>query len=298
MQEQMITVNGNPISQFDFLNAIQSYSMEMFRKTADNLSDEEREQVQEVAVERIIARELIFQQALAEGVVASDDQIKEETVKVMANFPSPEEFYATLEKVGVDKDCYYRMIRQDLSVNMMTEKKALNDSEPDDEEIKAFFEDNQEKMRKPAQVRASHILVKATEEEGAEGAEAQAKINDIHQQVQADEETFADLAQEHSACPSGEKGGDLGFFGPGSMVKEFETVAFALKPGEISDVVKTPFGYHLIKVTDQQEEKSLTFDEVKPQIVSYLKEQAGAKEFHAWVTELKNNAEIDFSTPD
>lgn len=295
MQEQTITVNGNSVSHFDFINAIQSYAMEMFRKTADHLSDEETEQVQEVAIERIIARELIFQQALAEGVVATDEQITKETVKVMANFPSPEEFYATLEKAGVDKDSYYRMIRQDLSVNMLTEKKALNAPEPSDEEVKAFFEANPEKMRKPAQVRASHILVKATDDESDE---AKTKADDIYRQVQADEANFAALAQEHSACPSGEQGGDLGFFGPGSMVKEFEAAAFALKPGEISDVVKTPFGYHLIKVTERQEENTLSFDEIKPQIVSFLQEQAGAKQLHAWVEELRSKAEIDFSKPE
>ena len=295
MQEQTITVNGNSVSHFDFINAIQSYAMEMFRKTADHLNDEETEQVQEVAIERIIARELIFQQALAEGVVATDEQITKETVKVMANFPSPEEFYATLEKAGVDKDSYYRMIRQDLSVNMLTEKKALNAPEPSDEEVKAFFEANPEKMRKPAQVRASHILVKATDDESDE---AKTKADDIYRQVQADEANFAALAQEHSACPSGEQGGDLGFFGPGSMVKEFEAAAFALKPGEISDVVKTPFGYHLIKVTERQEENTLSFDEIKPQIVSFLQEQAGAKQLHAWVEELRSKAEIDFSKPE
>ncbi|OQY25319.1 MAG: hypothetical protein B6I37_01330 [Desulfobacteraceae bacterium 4572_35.2] len=294
MSEQTITVNGTPISHFDFINAIQSYSMEMFRKTAEQLTDEETEQVQEIAVERIIARELIYQQAMAEGVIADDEKIKQETVKVMSNFPTPEEFYATLEKAGIDRDSYYRMIRQDLSVNMMTEKKSSDAAEPTDEVIQAFYDANPEKMRKPSQVRASHILIKATEEENDEAKE---KIEGIQKQLQAEELSFGALAKEHSACPSGAKGGDLGFFGPGSMVKEFDAVAFALKTGETSDVVKTAFGYHLIQVTDRQEEQSLSFDEIKPQISAFLKEQEGAKLLHAWVEELKTNAEINFSEP-
>ena len=290
MQERTITVNGNKVSHFDFINAMQGYSMERFHKTVDQLNDEEAAEIQEVAMERIIARELIFQQALEEGVVASDEQINQETVKVMANFPSPEEFYATLEKAGINREDYYRMIRQDLSVNMMTEKISASADEPDEKELQEFFAAHPDKMRKQSQVRASHILIKATEEDCDA---AKSKIEGIQQQVQNGELSFEALAKEHSACPSGAKGGDLGFFGPGSMVKEFETAAFALKKDEVSDVVKTPFGYHLIKATDRQEEQTLTFEEVKPQIVAFLKEQQGAKLLHTWVEELKEKAVID-----
>jgi len=82
VSEQTITVNGTPISHFDFINAIQSYSMEMFRKTAEQLTDEETEQVQEIAVERIIARELIFQQAMAEGVIADDEKFNKKQLRL------------------------------------------------------------------------------------------------------------------------------------------------------------------------------------------------------------------------
>ncbi|OQY18356.1 MAG: hypothetical protein B6I36_07210 [Desulfobacteraceae bacterium 4572_35.1] len=291
MQEQTIKINGKAISHFDFINAMQSYAMEMFHKTVDQLTAEETEQVQEIAIERIIARELIFQQALAEGVVPGDEEVNKETTKVMANFPSPEEFYATLEKAGIDRDSYYRMIRQDLSINMMTEKITSSAPEPSEEEIKAFYDANPDKMHKPTQVRASHILVKATDENREE---AKTKIADVEQQVKAGDLSFGALAKEHSVCPSKEKGGDLGFFGPGSMVKEFEKVAFSLKPGETSDIVETPFGYHLIQVTDRQEEVLLSYDEVKPQIITFLKEQTGAKLLHEWVEKLKQKAEITF----
>lgn len=291
MQEKTITVNGTAIGHFDFINAMQSYAMEMFRKTADQLSEEETEQVQGLAVEQIIARELIFQAAMAEGAIANDEQIKAEADKVMANFPSEDEFYATLDKAGIDQDSYYRMLRQDISVKMMTEKKMADAPEPGEKEIKEFYDAHPDKMRKPPQVRASHILVKATDENREE---AQAKVKELQGEVTADAEAFGQLAKQHSACPSKEKGGDLGFFGPGSMVKEFDQAAFALKPGELSDVVETPFGYHFILVTDRQDEQSLTLEEVSPQIVSFLKEQGAAQQLHAWVETLKEGAEIDF----
>lgn len=291
MQEKTLVVNGTPISHFDFMNAMQSYSMELYRKSVDQLSEEEQEKVQEIAVERIIARELIFQQALAEGVIANDEQIQQETAKVMQNFPSEEEFYATLEKAGVDKESYYRMIRQDLSVNMLTDKKLEAAEDASEEEIRAFYDEHPDKMVKPAMVQASHILVKA-DLENPEKPEAE--IAQIKEKVDNGED-FASLAQEHSACPSSAKGGDLGFFGPGSMVKPFEEAAFALKPGEVSDVVPTQFGLHLIKVTDTQEEQSLDYEEAKPQIAQFLKEQNGARLLQEWVEGLKKEATIDFS---
>lgn len=292
MQENTLVVNGTPISHFDFINAMQSYSMELYRKTVDQLSEEEQEKVQGIAVERIIARELIFQQALAQGIVANDEQIQQETAKVMRNFPTEEEFYATLEKAGVDKEAYYRMIRQDLSVNMITDQKLAEAQDASEEEIKAFYDEHPDKMVKPAMVKASHILVKADPENQAE---AEAKMGEIQKELDSGAD-FASLAQQHSACPSGQKGGDLGFFGPGSMVKPFEEAAFALKPGEISDVVSTQFGLHLIKVTDTQEPQKLEFEEAKPQIAQFLKEQNGARLLQEWVEELKKDAEIDFKS--
>ena len=291
MQEKTLVVNGTPISHFDFMNAMQSYSMELYRKSVDQLSEEEQEKVQEIAVERIIARELIFQQALAQGVVANDEQIQQETAKVMQNFPSEEEFYATLEKAGVDKESYYRMIRQDLSVNLLTDQKLEAAEEASEEEIKAFYDEHPDKMVKPSMVQASHILVKADLENPEK---PQAEIAKIKEKVDNGED-FAALAQEHSACPSSAKGGDLGFFGPGSMVKPFEEAAFGLKPGEVSEVVPTQFGLHIIKVTDTQEEQNLDYEEAKPQIAKFLKEQNGAKLLQDWVEDLKKEATIDFS---
>ena len=291
MQEKTIVINGTPISHFDFMNALQSYSMELYHKTVDQLNEEESENVQSIAVERIIARELIFQQALAEGVVASDEQIQQEIAKVKQNFPSEEEFYATLEKAGVDKEAYYRMIRQDISVNMITDKKLEAAEDPSAEEVKAFYDENPDKMIKSQMIQTSHILVKADVENQSE---AHKTISAIKEKLDNGED-FAALAQEHSACPSGAKGGDLGFFGPGSMVKPFEEAAFALKPGEISDVVPTQFGLHLIKVTEIQEQQKMEFEEAEPQIAQFLKEQNGARLLQDWVEDLKKDAKIEFT---
>ncbi|MDD3802458.1 MAG: peptidylprolyl isomerase [Desulfuromonas thiophila] len=288
MPEKTIVVNNRPISHFDFINAVQSYAMELHRKTADQLDADEREQIQELAVERLIARELIFQQALAQGQIADDTAVQQQIDSIRANFPSEEEFYATLAKAGIDRMAYFRMIRQDLTVNQATDAKLAEAAPPDEAQIAAFYQAHPEKMRKSPMVRASHILIRTTPETASE---AQQQIAALRQQA-LDGASFADLAREHSACPSAAQGGDLGLFGKGKMVKSFEEAAFALKPGEISPVVETPFGLHLIRVTDAEEPRHLELEEVRDQIAAYLKEQNGARLLQDWVEQLRQNASI------
>lgn len=155
----------------------------------------------------------------------------------------------------------------------------------------------------PAQVRASHILVSvdevaddATEEEHAAAArqkeEAKAKIDDLLAQVKGGSD-FAEVASQNSDCPSGQQGGDLNFFTRGQMVKPFEDVAFALDVGEISDVVETRFGYHIIKVTDKKEQREVPYEELKERFKEALTQQKVNNGMNAWFNELRSSANIE-----
>lgn len=127
-------------------------------------------------------------------------------------------------------------------INQYAINKIMQEATVTDEEVEKFYKDNEEEFGESNMVKASHILVEDLEE----AKKIKSELDDG-----AD---FADLAQEYSSCPSKDKGGDLGFFGKGAMVKEFEDAAFAMEVGEISEPVKTQFGYHIIKVTDKKVE--------------------------------------------
>lgn len=127
-------------------------------------------------------------------------------------------------------------------INQYAINKIMQEATVTDEEVEKFYKDNEEEFGESNMVKASHILVENLEE----AKKIKSELDDG-----AD---FADLAQEYSSCPSKDRGGDLGFFGEGAMVKEFEDAAFAMEVGEISDPVKTQFGYHIIKVTDKKVE--------------------------------------------
>lgn len=144
-----------------------------------------------------------------------------------------------------------------------------------EEEMKGFYEANKQHFEKGATVSAKHILVKE-----------EAKCQEILEEVIGGK-AFEEAAQQYSTCPSGQKGGDLGEFGKGQMVKEFEEAAFAAEIGHVVGPVKTQFGYHLIKVEAKNEASAAAFEEVKEQIRRNLLQQKQNQAYGAKVAELK-----------
>lgn len=150
-----------------------------------------------------------------------------------------------------------------------------------DSDAKGYYEQNRERYSTKEERRASHILINAAASAPASDREAaQAKAKELLEQLKGNPGRFADLAKKHSQDPgSAPSGGDLSFFQRGAMVKPFEEAAFALKKGEMSGVVETEFGYHIILVTDVKPAIARPFDQVKAEIVAELKKQQAQKEF-------------------
>jgi len=142
------------------------------------------------------------------------------------------------------------------------------------------------------QVAARHILISLEDlDTEAEREEARQRAESVREHLLAGED-FAELAREVSEGPSAANGGDLGTFGRGQMVPAFEEAAFSLDVNEISDVVESQFGYHVLQVTDKIEPRTVGFDEMKERIVGYLKEQRQGPAVQAYVADLKDTAEI------
>ena len=290
MMQLFARINGQPIMQRDLENCMQGFALELFRKPLERLGADEYEEVQTLAREKVIARELIFQAALAAGVVASETEVLEETARLMKNFPDPQSFYATLEKAGIEPMAYHRMVRQDLTVNRMTEQELQGLPDPDAAAIAEAYRLHPEKMNRLARVRACHLLLRCTTENRQE---VQLRLQELKQR--ALKEDFAELALAHSQCPSAERGGDLGYFKPGSMVKAFEDAAFSQPVGVVGEIVETPFGLHLIKVLARQESAPRSLEEASEDIRALLKEQAAAGHLRAWVEGLRAAANIEYS---
>lgn len=165
--------------------------------------------------------------------------------------------------------------RKDILAQMAM-REAMKDVTVSEEELKAYYDANGDHFKKGETVNAKHILVDNEE-----------KCNTILKSIQSGEIAFEVAAQQNSTCPSGQKGGDLGAFGKGQMVKEFEEAAFAAEIGAVVGPVKTQFGYHLIKVEAKNEAGITPFEEVKDSIRRTLLSQKQNAAYTEKVNELK-----------
>lgn len=158
----------------------------------------------------------------------------------------------------------------------MAMRDVLKTAEVSEEEMKEYYDANQAQYKKGATVSAKHILVAAEE-----------KCNEILAAITSGEKAFEQAAQEFSTCPSGQRGGDLGTFGKGQMVPEFEKAAFEAEINQVVGPVQTQFGYHLIKVEAKNEAEVAAFEEVKESIKRALIQQKQNKLYTDTVAELK-----------
>lgn len=152
-----------------------------------------------------------------------------------------------------------------------------------EEELQAHFEANKAKYAKAEEVSASHILV---DDEKA--------IQEIHAKIKNNEMDFATAAKEHSSCPSKEQGGSLGSFSRGRMVPEFEEAAFNMEIGQISEPVKTQFGYHIIRLDEKTPAQDVELEQVKQTIANELITIKQREVYVTKVEELKNKYKVDY----
>jgi len=160
-------------------------------------------------------------------------------------------------------------------------EKLISDIKITEEDTKEFYEKNPQNFGTEEEVRARHILVQ--DEETARKVTEEIKVG----------KSFEDAAKEYSSCPSKEKGGDLGPFTKGKMVPEFDEVAFKLEVGELSHIVKTQFGYHLIEVIEKKEATVKSFEEVKNQIIQFLTGQKQNKKYVEHTNKLKETYPVE-----
>lgn len=171
------------------------------------------------------------------------------------------------------------ILKKDLLIQAAV-KSILDTVTVSEEEIKSFYENNPEMFKGQESVRAKHILVDSEE-----------KAEEIKAAIDGGL-SFEEAAKENSSCPSSSQGGDLGFFTRGRMVPEFEEAAFALEVGEVSEPVKTQFGYHLIKVEEKTAEVTRSFEEVKDQLQMNLVSQKQNTTYMNFINKLKQEQDV------
>jgi peptidyl-prolyl cis-trans isomerase C len=247
------------------------------------------------AVTNLVNRALLTQAAEAENITVTEDQVEAKYAEIKGNFPTEEAFEAQLSRSNLTTGEFRVEVERGMKLEQLVEMKTSDVAEPTEAEAREFYDSNSDRFSTPERVRASHILVKVEETDTEITKEQKkAKIDEIHAQLLAGGDMAA-LAAENSDCPSKSKGGDLGFFGRGQMVKPFEDAAFLLDVGEISPVVETRFGYHVIKVTDKEESGKTAFDEAMGSIIDYLADMKKQDAMNEYMTTLRDGADVEYA---
>jgi peptidyl-prolyl cis-trans isomerase C len=250
--------------------------------------------IREQALNNLINRDLLNEAVRKEGIEVSSGEVDARLAELETASGGPEGFENRLSVMGVTEEEIRHEIELGIAIEKMMEGKAGAPTEPTDADLRAFYDDNPEQFQRPEQVKASHILFMVEADAGDEGKAAKRKeAEGVLAQLEGGAD-FAALAAEHSDCPSSSKGGDLGYFRRGQMVPPFEEAAFALEPGEMSGIVETRFGYHIIKVEERAEPQTVPFEEAKPNIAQFLGGQNRQQVMNSVIEDLRAEAKIEY----
>jgi len=231
-------------------------------------------------VEQLVQREVLLQGAADKKLTATDPEVETRLKSIKTSFPDENAFQKALQDNGISAEALKSQIRDSIVIEKLRDD-LTKGATVSLEDAQAFYDKQPDHFAVQEEVKASHILVKTEE-----------KAKELSAKIKGGAD-FAQVARDNSEdTGSKSQGGDLGFFGKGRMVPEFEKAAFALKPGQMSGPVKSQFGYHIIKVTDRHEPKTKTFEEVKSEIIAEMLRGKKDESFRDWVSKQRAAAKI------
>ena len=256
--DYVATVDGEKILQTELDEALRSqYGAEMLNTLIDN--------------------KIIELEAKKEDITVSDDAIKAEYDELLESYGGEDALQETLDANGLTKDS----VQDNIRMYLLTKNVIANSIDISDEELKQYFEENKDDYNQQEQVAASHIFL-----------EDEATAKEVEAKLKAGED-FAELAKTYSIdTDTSEDGGDLGYISRGQMDEQFEEAAFALEKDEVSGVVQSAEGYHIIKVTGKVPAEEAVFEDVKDEVYETLLESRINEEYSTWLTEKQEQYKI------
>ncbi len=289
------TVQGTNISEKKLQQEIDNYLQQQGTNVAAIRDPKRFKEVRTKILDVLIGQELLWQAAQRDKTIADDAEVGQAFKLYQAQFKDDLTFDIKLKQGGHNKTTFYADLRRRISAEKWIDKFVKNSIEVSADEIHAFYLENGREFTQPEEIRARHILIKLDSGASDETREnARALLTGIAQEIETGAD-FAALAQQKSQGPSAANGGDLGYFARGQMVAPFEEVAFALAPGEVSGIVETRFGFHLIQLVDRKPPVQYEEKDVSEKIRAYLLQQKYQRSLEDAVTRLKAEALVEIS---
>jgi peptidyl-prolyl cis-trans isomerase C len=287
------TVEGSRISETQLQQAVDNY-LQGKGPGFDAIRDSDRfNEIRAKVLDVLIGQELLWQAASRDHTIADDTEVDQTFKQYKSQFDDDMTFDLKLQEGGYTQKTFYEDLRRRISAQKWIDKFVKAGIEVSVDEVHAFYVDNGQEFSRPEEIRARHILIKL--ESGAsdeDGESARRLLASIGQEIE-DGADFAALAKQKSQGPSAPSGGDLGYFKRGQMVAPFEAAAFALAPGEVSEIVETRFGLHLIQLLDRKPPVQVEEKDVSEKIRAYLMQQKYRQGVEDAVAKLKAEALIE-----
>ena len=290
LPEIVARVNGEAINKTDLENAVKGLE----GRAGGPVPADQRDRVYRGVLDDMIGYKLLVQEAKARKVAVPDADVEAQIAKIRSQFQTDAQFQQALASQKMTLEGVRDDARSEMSVEKLVEGEIAAKVAVQPEAINDFYQKNQDKFQQGPRVRASHILISIPQNADVTvKQQAKTKAEGILKDLKAGKD-FAAAAKENSQDPgSAPNGGDLGFFEQGQMVPQFDQVAFTLKPGQMSELVETQFGYHIIKVAEKQETRVVPLEEAKEKIEQYLTDQNRQAQTEAFVNTLKAKAKIE-----
>jgi len=292
---KVASVNGTIISQAQFDNAL-GYQQDIAAIRGITLTDDQMPELKYEVLENLISTELLYQESQKSGIKIEEKEVDEtyEDQKQKGQFGTDAEFEEALKQSNKSIATYRSEIKQGLAIDRFIKTKFTDNTVVSDSEAKTYYDNNSAYFQQPAQVKVSHIMIKAASNaDQSQKDEARNKIEQVLKRVKTGD-NFESLAREVSEDNNTKNnGGDLGYIYKGQTPQSFEDAAFALKKDEISDIVETDSGYHIIKLTDKIDARTIGYEEAKDDIISSLKTSKVNSAVNKYIIALRNRSTIE-----
>lgn len=282
-------VNSENVTKADFDRLLRNIEL----NNRGPVPAERRNEIYRQVLEELVTYTLLRQEAKARNFTATDAEVEEQLNTMKQAARGEDAFKKALAERKMTLDRLKSDARTEIAIAKMMNAQVANAAAATDADVKDFYDKNPDRFKRPETVRASHILLMVDPNaDDATKQQTRTKIDAILKRAKGGED-FAALAKENSQDGSAAEGGDLGFFPKEKMVPAFSAVAFALKTGEVSDVVTTQFGVHIIKVTDRKPAGTVPLEEVSARVKEYLTEQKKQQQAQAFIAQVRQKAKIE-----
>lgn len=288
------TVDSDSILLSDY-NKVSAPIIEAYTKENPDLAGSAKlSELKKEILQQMIDEKLILREAKKRNIQVQKVKVDQGVRDIKSRFPSEQAFDEEMKKQNMTLGAFRKKVEEQLIMMQVVDAEVRQKvNTPTDEQAKKYYDENKDKMVEPEMVRARHILIKVDPKADEKTrAKALQTIQDIKKKIDAAED-FAELAKKFSEDPgSAQKGGDLGPFPRGVMVKEFEDAAFTLNVGQVSGIVKTEYGYHIIRCDEKKVEQKKSFDEVKEYIKEFLFRKDMEEKYKNWIDGMRKKAKI------